>query len=105
MSPTRPTAEGPNVDIELENILLEHFKQHPNIVNQIRYRDMKKTFSINYSKHVITSQKFQVYEHSVEEFEKDIINKTTAQIMKRVKEILHIQEQQNEGYSSSYVIP
>lgn len=102
MSPTRPTAEGPNVDIELENILLEHFKQHPNIVNQIRYRDMKKTFSINYSKHVITSQKFQVYEHSVEEFEKDIINKTTAQIMKRVKEILHIQEQQNEGYSSSY---
>lgn len=54
---------------------------------------------------MITSQKFQVYEHSVEEFEKDIINKTTAQIMKRVKEILHIQEQQNEGYSSSYVIP
>lgn len=102
LSPTRPSAEGPNVDIELENILLEHFKQHPNIVNQIRYRDMKKTFSINYSKHVITSQKFQVYGPSVEEFEKDIINKTTAQIMKQVKEIIHIREQQNEGYSSSY---
>ncbi|XP_032977456.1 interferon-induced very large GTPase 1-like [Rhinolophus ferrumequinum] len=102
LPPTLPSAEGPNIDIELENILLEHFKQHPNIVNIIRYRDTKKTFSINYSKHVITSQKFQVYGPSVEEFEKDIINKTTAQITKLVKEIIHKREHQNEGYSSSY---
>lgn len=102
MPPTLPSAEGPDIDIELENILLEHFKQHPNIVNIIRYRDTKKTFSINYSKHVITSEKFQIYGPSGEQFEKDIINKTTAQIMKLVKEIIHKREHQNEGYSSSY---
>lgn len=102
LPPTLPSAEGPDIDIELENILLEHFKQHPNIVNIIRYRDTEKTFSINYSKHVITSEKFQVYGPSVEEFEKDIINKTTAQIRKLVKEIIHKRKHQNEGYSSSY---
>ena len=102
LPPAQPSAEGPDIDIQLENILLEHFKQHPNIVNKIRYRDTKKTFCINYSKHVITSQKFQVYGPSVEEFEKDIINKTTAQIIQLVREIIHKREQQNEGYSSSY---
>lgn len=99
---TLPSAEDPDIDIELENILLEHFKQLPNIVNKIRYRDTKKTFHINYSKHVITFQKLQVYGPSVEEFEKDIINKTTAQIVKLVKELIHKREQLNEGYSSSY---
>lgn len=62
----------------------------------------KKTFSINYSKHVITSQEFPVYGPSEEEFEKDIIKKTTAQIVKLVQDIIHNREQQNEGYSSSY---
>lgn len=71
-------------------------------MNTIRYCDTKKPFSINYSKHVITSQKFQIYRPSVEEIEKDIINKTTAQIMKLVKEIIYNREHQNEGYSSSY---
>nr|KAF6438013.1 hypothetical protein HJG59_008709 [Molossus molossus] len=102
LPPTLPSAEAPDIDIELENILLEHFKQHPNIVNRIRYRDTKKTFCINYSKHVMTSQKSQAYGISVEEFEKNIISKTTAQIIKLVKEIIHKREQMNEGYSPSY---
>ncbi|XP_066109909.1 interferon-induced very large GTPase 1-like [Saccopteryx bilineata] len=100
--PTLPSAEDPDIDIELENILLEHFKQHPNIVNIIRYRDAKKPFSINYSKHVITSQNVQIYGPSVEDFEKDIIEKKTAQIIQLVKETTHTREQRNEGYSSSY---
>lgn len=103
LPPTVPSAEGPDIDVELENTLLEHFKQHPNIVNKIRYHDTKKTFSINYSKHVIASQKFQIYGPSVEEIEKDIINKTTAQIMKLVKEIIHNREHQNERYSFSSI--
>ncbi|KAM4845206.1 interferon-induced very large GTPase 1-like [Thomomys bottae] len=97
-----PPAEDPDIDIELENILLAHFKQYPNIVNIIRYRDAKKPFSINYSKHVITSQNTQVYGPPVDEFEKHIIKKTTARIMEMVKEIIQVREQQNEGYSSSY---
>lgn len=101
LPPLFPSAEDPDIETDLENILLEHFKQHPNIVNKIRYRKTKKPFSINYSKHVITSQKYQAYGPPVEEFEKDII-KRTAQIMNVVKEVIHIREQQNEGYSSSY---
>ena len=44
MPPTLASAEGPDIDIELENVLLEHFKQHRNIVNKIQYRDTKKNF-------------------------------------------------------------
>ncbi|XP_044785385.2 interferon-induced very large GTPase 1-like [Bubalus bubalis] len=102
LPPTLASAERPDIDIELENVLLEHFKQHPNIVNKIQYCGTKKTFSINYSKHVITPQEFPVYGPSEEEFEKDIIKKTTAQIVKLVQDIIHNREQQNEGYSSSY---
>ena len=60
LPPTCLSAEGPDSDIEVENILLEHFKQHPNIVNKIRYSNTQKTFCINYSKHVIISPKLQV---------------------------------------------
>ncbi|XP_040140773.2 interferon-induced very large GTPase 1-like [Ictidomys tridecemlineatus] len=101
LPPLSPSVEDPDIEIDLENILLEHFKQHPNIVNKIRYRKTKKAFSINYSKHVFTSQKSQAYGSPVEEFEKDIIKRTT-QIMNVVKEIIHMREQRNEGYSSSY---
>ncbi|MBZ3879858.1 Interferon-induced very large GTPase 1 [Sciurus carolinensis] len=101
LPPLFPSSDDPDIEIDLENILLQHFKQHPNIVNKIRYRKTKKAFSINYSKHVITLQKSQAYGPPVEEFEKDIM-KRTAKIMNVVKEIIHIREQQNEGYSSSY---
>jgi hypothetical protein len=84
LPPSLPSAEVPDIDTELENILLEHFTQHPNIINKIRYQNTRKSFSINYSKHVITSQKSQIHGLSMEQFEKDIIRKTTAQIMKVV---------------------
>lgn len=80
LPPTLPTTESPDVDIDLENILLEHFKQHPNIVNTIMYRASKKPFSINFSKHVITSQNLKVYGSSLEEFDKNIISETTTKI-------------------------
>ncbi|GAB1292507.1 Interferon-induced very large GTPase 1 [Apodemus speciosus] len=102
LPPLLPIADDPNVDVDLENILLEHFKQHPHIVSKIRYRGTKKPFSINYSKHVITSQTSQISAPSVEDFEKDIIMNTTAQIMKAVKEAINIREQSSQGYSSSH---
>ncbi|KAH0506335.1 Interferon-induced very large GTPase 1 [Microtus ochrogaster] len=102
LPPSLSFADDPDIDVDLENILLQHFKQHPNIVSKIRYRDTKKPFSINYSKHVISSQTSQVNVPSVEGFEKDIIMNTTAHIMKVVKEVINIREQSNQGYSSSY---
>lgn len=42
LPPTLPSDDGPDTDTELENILLEHFKQHPNIVNKIQYRQYKE---------------------------------------------------------------
>lgn len=82
LPPTLPTIDGPDIDIKLEKIFLEHFKQHPNIVNIIRYHDTKKTFSINYSKHVMTSQKFM---DPLQKHVKNIRKKTTVQIMKLIK--------------------
>ena len=38
----------------------------------------------------------------MEGFEKDIIMNTTAHIMKVVREVINIREQNNQGYSSSY---
>ncbi|KAK7797299.1 hypothetical protein U0070_010635 [Myodes glareolus] len=102
LPPSLSFADDPDIDVDLENILLQHFKQHPNIVSKIRYRGTKKPFSINYSKHVISSQTSQVNAPSVEGFEKDIIMNTTAHIMKVVREVINIREQSNQGYSSSY---
>lgn len=45
--PTLPSAEGSDIAIELENIRLEHFKKHSNIVNKTRYHNMNKTFYFN----------------------------------------------------------
>lgn len=44
LPPTLPTIDGPDIDIKLEKIFLEHFKQHPNIVNIIRYMIQRKHF-------------------------------------------------------------
>ncbi|XP_037067715.1 interferon-induced very large GTPase 1-like [Peromyscus leucopus] len=102
LPPSLSFADNPDIDVDLENILLQHFKQHPHIVSKIRYRGTKNPFSINYSKHVITSQTSQINAPSVEDFETDIIMNTTAHIMKVVKEVINIREQNNQGYSSSY---
>lgn len=98
--PKFPSAKSPDVDIDLENIFLEYFKQHPNIVNKIVYRDSKKPFSINFSKHVITSQNYEVYGPSLTEFEKNLVSETTTKIKTLVGN--KIREKQNDGYSSSY---
>lgn len=102
LPPSLSSSDDPDIDVDLENILLQHFKQHPHIVSKIRYRGTKKPFSINYPKYIITSQTSQVNAPSVEDFEKDIIMNTTTQIMKVVEEGISIREQSNQGHSSSH---
>ena len=43
LPPTLPSAEGPDINTDLENILLQHFKHHPNIGNKIIHRCCDET--------------------------------------------------------------
>ncbi|XP_039767144.1 interferon-induced very large GTPase 1-like [Ornithorhynchus anatinus] len=102
LSSNHPPATDPKIDLDLENILFNHFKQEHNIVDKIRGISSQETFSMNYSKYVKTNKKYYVFDHKLEEDDKMNINQTTQQIKEAVNEIIDTKEKLRAGYSSSY---
>ncbi|XP_028913659.1 interferon-induced very large GTPase 1-like [Ornithorhynchus anatinus] len=102
LSSNHPPVTDPKIDLDLENILCNYFKQEHNIVDKIRSISSQETFSMKFSKYVKTNKKYYVLGHKLEEFDKMNINQTTQQIEEAVNEIIDIKEKLRAGYSSSY---
>ncbi|XP_028922201.1 interferon-induced very large GTPase 1-like [Ornithorhynchus anatinus] len=99
-----PPSRKPDIKSDLDTILLEHFKQEPNIKNKIENRFAKLRFLIDYSNHIKMKAKWcsSLSVSKPEESDKENINQTTSHIVKIVMEIIDSRVKQRVNYSRNY---
>ncbi|KAM5248502.1 LOW QUALITY PROTEIN: interferon-induced very large GTPase 1-like [Ctenodactylus gundi] len=91
-----PRATDPNVRVESEDILLEHFKKEKDMGE--RLGENKETFKINYDKHVQMNQGF-IFRNTLEVSDKESIDMTTSRIFSRFDETINSIEKQQRDYN------
>ncbi|KAM5248501.1 interferon-induced very large GTPase 1-like [Ctenodactylus gundi] len=100
VSSSIPRATNPNIRVESEDILLEHFKKEKNIGEKVR-RKYGETFKINYDKHVQMNRGL-IFRNSLEVSDKESIDMTTSRIFSRFDETINSIEKQQRDYNVNY---
>ncbi|XP_014389370.1 PREDICTED: interferon-induced very large GTPase 1-like, partial [Myotis brandtii] len=101
VSSTVPSVPEPNIDVDSEDILLEHFKKETNMVNRVKEKSQKE-FEVNYEEHVKMSKRFGLLTRNVEVYDKESITRTTDHIISRYTENIKNLQRQQCDYNSSY---
>ncbi|XP_046294238.1 interferon-induced very large GTPase 1-like [Marmota monax] len=78
----------PNIDVDAENILLDHFKKEKNIVEKIK-RNTREDFQIDFVKHVKICPEYCTFSKNLEACDKVPINMTTERIFSRFDESIN----------------
>ncbi|XP_072466213.1 interferon-induced very large GTPase 1-like [Notamacropus eugenii] len=102
VSSTSPPAEDPNIDVDLENVFLDHFKQEHNVVSKLRDHSRRKTFSTDYEKHVTMKMTYKFYSPFIAESDKKSIKQTTQNIISLVTETIECKLRMGMDYNISY---
>ncbi|GAB1292508.1 Interferon-induced very large GTPase 1 [Apodemus speciosus] len=101
MSLSVPHVTEPNIDLDAENILLEHFKKEKNIAERLKLKS-GKTFEIMYDIHIQMKKKYVLLTKSLETCHKESIKKTTSNICFKFNETLKNIWKQKRDYSQNY---
>lgn len=80
VSSNAPHVIEPNIDLDSENILLEHFKKEKNIVERLKIKS-GETFKIKYDKHIQMKKEYLVLKKRMERHHEESIDKTTNNIL------------------------
>ncbi|XP_052011275.1 interferon-induced very large GTPase 1-like [Apodemus sylvaticus] len=96
-----PYVTEPNIDLDAENILLEHFKKQKNIVERLKIKS-GEIFEINYATHIQMKKKFCMISRSLETYHKESINNTTNNINLKCNETIENIWKQSRDYSQNY---
>ncbi|XP_044527466.1 interferon-induced very large GTPase 1-like [Gracilinanus agilis] len=94
--------EDPNIEVDLENVFLDYFKQEYNVISKLQASSRRKTFSIDFEKHVKMKKKYNVYPPSITESDRVIIMQTTQDIISLVKETIESNLKKGRDYNKSY---
>ncbi|XP_041521978.1 interferon-induced very large GTPase 1-like [Microtus oregoni] len=100
VTPSVPLVTDPNIDLDSENILLEHFKKEKNIIEKLK-RDSGDMFEINYDKHIQMKKQHGSIPTNLETFHKESIKNVTHNIDLRVDETIKNICKQQCGYSQN----
>ncbi|CAO2582654.1 Interferon-induced very large GTPase 1 [Lemmus lemmus] len=99
VTPNVPLVTDPNIDLDYENILLEHFKKEKNIIEKLK-KDFGEMFEINYDNHVQMKKQNISIPVSLETYKESIKNVTYNIELKINETIKNIWKQQC-GYSQN----
>ncbi|OXB78556.1 UNVERIFIED_CONTAM: hypothetical protein H355_010036 [Colinus virginianus] len=102
VSSDAPPLEEVNIDVEIENVLLEHFKE-PNLAEQIGKFSQQTTFSLDEKRHISKKKRFFSFLNSSGESDLSIIQYVTDGIIRRVKENIDQKEKDKMDYSRSFI--
>ncbi|XP_075782057.1 interferon-induced very large GTPase 1-like [Pelodiscus sinensis] len=97
-----PSAEEPNIKIDIENILLKCFETKSVILEKLK-ASSSDWFSTDLSKHVTMKRTLLVFKKTLEKCDRDCIKEVTARIMQGVRAIISSKERERLDYSPSYI--
>ncbi|XP_074845148.1 interferon-induced very large GTPase 1-like [Carettochelys insculpta] len=103
VSSDAPSAEEPNISMDVENIFLEHFKQEPNVAVKIKESSWTNMFSVDISKHIVMKKTLGLLSKSLDNCDRKKIEQVTSHIMHLVERIIALKEQQRMDYNQSYI--
>ncbi|XP_067401763.1 interferon-induced very large GTPase 1-like, partial [Emydura macquarii macquarii] len=103
VSSDAPSPQEPDISGDVENILLEHFKQEPNIAEKVKYSSRKTTFSVNISKHIVVKKTLHFFSKTLDNCDIKSIEQVTGHIVQLVKMSIDMKEQQRVDYNQSYI--
>ncbi|XP_048216030.1 LOW QUALITY PROTEIN: interferon-induced very large GTPase 1-like [Perognathus longimembris pacificus] len=93
-----PEVTEPNIEVDCENILLDHFKSDKHIRENLN-RYTGTIFEINFDKHVQVKKKMYVWSKSLEACDKESVHVTTKRIFSRFQEVVNNIERQKRDYN------
>ncbi|XP_051846773.1 interferon-induced very large GTPase 1-like [Antechinus flavipes] len=102
VSSNSPPVEDPTIEVDLENVFLDHFKQECTVVSKLRDHFHWKNFSIDHEKHVKMKKKLKVYTPSLAGSDKVTIHETTKKITELVMETIESKLRMGMDYNKSY---
>ncbi|XP_062429357.1 interferon-induced very large GTPase 1-like [Rhea pennata] len=102
VSSAAPPPEKINIDVDMEDVLLEHFKE-PNVAARIKVFSKKHTFSVDLQKHVIKKKTWGILPTSLDDAEVSHIYRITDNIMACVKANIDKKEKDKMDYSRSFI--
>ncbi|KAL6086726.1 hypothetical protein STEG23_029617 [Scotinomys teguina] len=95
-----PPVKEPNIDLDSEDILLEHFKKEKTFVEKIK-KHSGKIFEINYAKHIQVKKRCMVIPKALETCHKESIKKMTNNIELIFNERIKNIRKQRRDYSQN----
>ncbi|XP_067150584.1 interferon-induced very large GTPase 1-like [Apteryx mantelli] len=103
VSSSTPPPEEPNINLDIENILLEHFKQEPNIEEKIKCFLQKDAFTVDISKHVVMKGALPVMKKPLDSCDITRIEQLKDRITQLVSMTIDTKEQERMDYNQSYI--
>ncbi|XP_064002626.1 interferon-induced very large GTPase 1-like [Pogoniulus pusillus] len=97
-----PPLEKVDIDVEIENVLLEQFKE-PNLHERIRTFPKYRQFALDPEKHVAKKKKWGIISGTLDSAEVENINYITKNIIARVEANIDRKEKEKRDYSRSFI--
>lgn len=102
VSSTAPPLEQVDIDVEIENVLLEHFKE-PNLHERIRAFPKHRVFSVDLEKHVARKRRWGFLSVNFDDADVSKIHRLTDNIIVRVTANIDKKEKEKRDYSRSFI--
>uniref|UniRef100_A0A493STV8 Uncharacterized protein n=1 Tax=Anas platyrhynchos platyrhynchos TaxID=8840 RepID=A0A493STV8_ANAPP len=102
LSSAAPPLEEVDIDVDIENVLLDHFKE-PNVVKQILNLYQNNIFSLDIEKHVSKKKGFRIFSKSLDDADVNNMHHITESIIMRVKANIEKKEKDKMDYSRTFI--
>ncbi|XP_069064232.1 interferon-induced very large GTPase 1-like [Pleurodeles waltl] len=103
LSSSVPHTEDPNIMVDVENVLISHFHEVPNLVDRFKDISKRKAFSLDVSKHIQIHKYLYLIPKSFTENDKSYINQITGRIVQSTHEYIETKRKQKMAYNRSYI--
>ncbi|XP_031750751.1 interferon-induced very large GTPase 1-like [Xenopus tropicalis] len=100
---SRPIFKPPNINVDMENILLDYFKQETDLINKVRSSCEWTSSYLAFSKYIQTKTKrFGIQSEKLKETEEMEITKETEKLSTGINSYIDKKERDNMDYQRSY---
>ncbi|OCT79152.1 interferon-induced very large GTPase 1 [Xenopus laevis] len=100
---SRPMLDPPNIEVDMENILLDYFKQETNLINKIRSSYEWTNLYLEFSKYIQTKVKWlRMRSEKLKKMEDLEIKLETEKLRNKINRYIDKKEQDHMDYQLSY---